>query len=165
MKKIIICILMIFCLVGCGEKKEVDVHLEGISFDADIVTGKFSGVCRIEISSGGLLVMEAKSPESIAGTRLTFDGEKTVINYKGLEYIPELPISNDAATEIINKILRCAASGDKQAVKTDEGFLLTGEVSNLKYSLYVTEGGLPLSLSIEKPKLYAEFSNVKMLNK
>ncbi|MBE6767255.1 MAG: hypothetical protein E7550_06695 [Ruminococcaceae bacterium] len=164
MRRILLSIFMLLFLVGCGEKQTVDVNLQGISFDADMTYGKYKCICNVEINGGGILEMEAKSPKSIAGTKLIFDGDKVVITYKGLEYIPEMPISNETANEIINKILGSVSSGYKQAVRTDKGFLLEGEVAGYAYSLYVTEGGLPLSLECKKANLYAEFSNVKILN-
>ncbi len=164
MKKIIACFLLIFLLAGCGEKKTTAVNLSGISFDADITYGKQKCVCSIEIQGAGMLKMELYEPENLKGTIITYDGDTVLLNYHGLEYTPELPITNETLGEIINKILSTVSSGYREAERTEKGFVLKGKVSDYSYELYVSEAGLPLSLFCEEANLYAEFSNAKIQN-
>ena len=160
MKKIVLSLMCLILLCGCGKKQSVDVTLESVSFDAAITYGSYNCTCNITISGGGMLASTILSPESIAGTTLSYDGENLTVNYMGLEYMPEMPISGDAANDIINKILQSASSGAKSAERVDDSFVLEGEVSGYEYSLFVTEAGLPLSLLCVEADLVAEFTNV-----
>ncbi len=160
MKRILLTLICFIFLVGCGEKQEVEVTIASVSFDAAITYGSHSLACEMTLSEGAVMHSEVKAPESIAGTTLTYDGETLKINYKGLEYVPELPIEQETANDIINKIFRSVATGGKNAQKEDGNFVLRDEVAGKEFTLYVTEAGLPLSLTCPDASLTAEFSNV-----
>ena len=161
MKKLfaMLCCCVLF-LAGCGEKKTAEVELGNISFDAAVTYDTYSFACTVNLGSAGTFESEITAPESVAGTKLAFDGESLTVNYMGLEYKPELPLSQETANSIINQIFSSVQTGGQNAQKEDGNFILRGEVSGKKFSLYVTESGLPLSLSCPEVSLVAEFSNV-----
>ncbi len=103
---------------------------------------------------------EIKAPEAIAGTTLSYDGENLKVNYMGLEYTPELPIAQETVNDIINNIFQSVATSGQNAVLEDGNYILRGEVAGKKFTLYVTEAGLPISLTCPDASLAAEFSNV-----
>ncbi len=162
MKKLSILLLSaVFFLSACGQKEEVTVQTEGISFVASVEFGEQEAECFIKAYGGGMFSCRVDSPEAIKGLTADFDGEKVILSYMGLSREFETPLPAENLAEIVRSVVT-SASG-KTASLDGETYSLNGVAGGYPYVLTVAANGLPLSLSCERLDFYAEISSVSLL--
>ena len=153
--------LCLILLCGCA-KRQTEPQVSSLSLDADIQFGEYACKANIELGENGESRAVLLSPESVKDATVLVNGEGMTVSYMGLSYTPQMPLPNETVMSVLSSVFTSAATGIGEAVERDGLYCLEKTAAGYRYSLYLTESGLPVRLECDEAELYAEFSNVTL---
>ena len=160
----VLLVLFMVLLIGCGKKAEISPIVNGISFTAEIkYNGKNYSVDTVTSKEGEMSAV-VKKPESLAGMKISFDGETVKTEYLGLCYEQNInDVKQNNAALVLFDVLSAVNNGEN-AVKSDSGnYTLKKKKNGIEYELTVSPTGLPVSLVFPDNDITVEFLNTTVL--
>lgn len=160
-KAMLSALLISVLLMGCNVKQKATViNLRGTSFIADVEYegSDYSAFCVIDKNKN--LNVKILKPNILNGVEILLDNSFGKISYEGLELdgINDfLPIKSFPG--LLTQVIDCCDNSEFIYSKSHNrisGKLIGGE----NFVFYVSPGGLPISLKVDKPNLTVNFRKI-----
>jgi hypothetical protein len=130
----------------------------GFSCSAVIQYHELELQSQLSRESGGKLQLAFSAPKSLKGVVLGWDGESMTMKLGGMSVA--VPTERVPQGALIQRILQVLAATPADGTVTDEGYVMSGTVDELAYTLVCDpQTGLPRSLSVPSEELEAVFSD------
>lgn len=171
MKKIFalfLCGLIMLSFCACGKEKTTAIPDLNKLFTstASITYGEFEAAATVNRLGNGLWDVEFTSPTTLAGVKLSYNGEDITASYMGLSFsIPKdaAPIKS-VLTMIFNSIDKSAEKVDMPCAE-DEGITVfsgTGDQGDFSISVDKASGNL-VAFEMPDEKLKVEFTDYSVI--
>ena len=151
--------LCIFLFAGCKSKSATAaVNFRSVSFVAEITYMNENYTANCVVDDAGGLTAVLTYPDNLAGFTAVLTDDDCRIEYNGISIGNFERFPQSAVISLIKQIVDACNGAEATAKK--KNFTVRGSIDEHQYTLKVSPGGLPISLSIPDIGMSVEFKNV-----
>lgn len=156
MKKIICCIFVLI-LTGCAQKTDITPVIRNIAFTAEMTYYNEYYEIAVSIDKKGALTGAMLHPSELEGLVFTVQNGQTTAEFDGIK------ITTDSYKTAAISFLYSAFKTEKTKVyKNENRFFIKGDCEGGEYTMYISEGGLPLKICDSADRFEIIIKNLKI---
>ena len=164
MRKLILCLLLIFSLCACGNKTEAIPETKNLSFCVATVSQNTEYILSATTNQNSQLHLTVENPENIANLKMFFCGDTVKINYLDLEKeIPLVSLHPDSVFRILYEGILKASETENLSIEDDKYFI-PFSVETEDYFIYFGQSGLPLEIKAKDNETRILIKDAAILN-
>lgn len=149
-------------LTGCGDTHTAPPITDGFTCHTAVTYREMSIEGDLTCGKDGTVQMAFDQPKSLYGITLAWDGQEMAMELGGMS----LTVAADKVPQsaLICCLARVLAAKHGDGSRTDDGYVIAGEVDGMAYELVCDPtSGTPVSLSMPEEELTATFTDFEML--
>lgn len=154
MKKLL-CIFLLFLLVGCTNPSTIKPITRNLTFSADLTYYNEFYEISGEINQNGKMTLKILQPEDLKDITFTVTDGNIKADFKGISYDFNSPHQTDAISFIYNAFKEEA----QKVYENDNEIFLKGDFDNFEYKMFIGQSGLPLKIIDSSGRFNVIFKN------